>query len=195
MKKVAIFSTMALAVVSIARADLQVTLLPGQPTGSGPFLWNYDVVLEGGPTGAQIDDGDLFTIYDVGGITGTGNIVDSIPADWTISTQLLGINPPGLNPPDSPGILNVTLTFAGTNHTAVGANGSLDLGTVTITSADNFSFTGQEASISRLNPGDNPRLEQNSLTVPGSATPEPTTLLLLGGGLTAFGLLRWRRKA
>jgi len=28
---------------------------------------------------------------------------------------------------------------------------------------------------------------------PAAATPEPGTIVLLGGGLTAFGLVAWRR--
>ena len=96
--------------MSVARADLQVTLLPGQPVGTGPYLWSYDVVLEGGANGADIDNGDLFTIYDVGGIIGPGNVSDSLPADWIICVQPIGVTPPLVNPPDNPGILNVTLT-------------------------------------------------------------------------------------
>jgi hypothetical protein len=45
-----------------------------------------------------------------------------------------------------------------------------------------------------VGPGDVSREEENAITVPGSPTPEPTSFMLVGAGLTAFGLDRRRAR-
>jgi hypothetical protein len=139
-----------------------------------------------------LDSGDFFTIYDVGGISGASNA--SAPANWTITAQLTGIDPPTIVPPDNPAILNVTFHYTGPTIMTSGSNVDLAAGQFfVITSADNFSFTGFQASQSHTQPSNVEDSVSGSITVPGSAAPEPTTFLLLGAGLTAFGFIRRRR--
>jgi len=193
-RKLAILSVSILALSSLGSAAVLVTLNSGQPTGSGPFAWAYDAQLVAGTNGGELDSGDFFTIYDVGGITGASDV--SAPANWTITTQLLGIDPPNVAPPDDAGILNVTFTYTGTQILTSGSDVDLATGGTTffvITSADNFSFTGFQASQSHTQPAHVEDSVSSSITVPGNATPEPTTLLLVGAGLTAFGFIRRRR--
>jgi hypothetical protein len=192
-RKLSILSVSILALSSLGSAAVLVTLNSGQPTGSGPFLWAYDAQLVAGTNGGELDSGDFFTIYDVGGISGASNA--SAPANWTITAQLTGIDPPTIVPPDNPAILNVTFQYTGPQILASGSN--IDLATggtfFVISSADNFSFTGFQASQSHTQPSHVEDSVSSAITVPGSATPEPTTFLLVGAGLTAFGFVRRRR--
>ena len=192
MRKLAILPVSILALSSLSSAAVLVTLNSGQPTGSGPYSWAYDAQLVAGANGGELDAGDFFTIYDVGGISGASDA--SAPANWTITAQGLGINPPTIVPPDDPAILNITFHYTGPTIQTSGSNIDLAVGRFfVITSADNFSFTGFQASQSHTQPGDVEDSVAGSITVPGSATPEPTTFLLLGAGLTAFGFVRRRR--
>jgi hypothetical protein len=191
-RKLAILPVSILALSSLSSAAVLVTLNSGQPTGAGPFSWAYDAQLVAGTNGGELDSGDFFTIYDVGGITGASDV--SAPAHWTITTQLLGIDPPNVAPPDDPNILNVTFTYTGTQILTSGSDVDLATGAFfVIASADNFSFTGFQASQSHTQPSHVEDSVSSSITVPGNATPEPTTLLLVGAGLTAFGFVRRRR--
>jgi len=183
-----------LALSTMGSAAVLVTLNSGQPTGSGPFNWAYDAQLVAGTNGGELDAGDFFTIYDVGGISGPANA--SAPANWTITTQFHGIDPPTIVPPDDPGILNVTFHYNGPTIQTSGSNVDLAVGQFfVITSADNFSFTGFQASQSHTQPSSTEDSVSGAITVPGNATPEPTTFLLLGAGLAAFGFIRRRRSA
>jgi hypothetical protein len=116
----------------------------------------------------------------------------------SITTQLFGINPPTIVPPVPPndgGSLNVTFHYNGSTIQTSGSNIDLAFGGqfFVITSADNFSFTGFQASQSHTQPSHVEDSVSGAITVPGNGTPEPTTFVLLGSGLTAFGFIRRRR--
>ena len=101
---------------------------------------------------------------------------------------------PSVSPADNPAILNITFTYNGPTIRTSGSDVDLANGQFfVITSADNFSFTGFQASQSHTQPSDTEDSVSGAITVPGNATPEPTTFVLLGAGLIAFGFIRRRR--
>lgn len=103
MKKLAVFSLLALAMSGIASADIMLVLNSGPVVNGGNFNWTYTATLK---SGATLNTGDFFTIYDIGGFgVGTpiaGNVI--LPgANWSSSIQSLGTNG------DSGSINNVTI--------------------------------------------------------------------------------------
>lgn len=183
------------------------TLLPGEPTvttvSPGLFQWSYDIFLDGGTTGSQIKpdatNPPIFTFYDITGyVAGSEGVTPSAgTAKWTASEQLLGVTPIGISPfpPDDPNLLNVTITYTGTDTISVAANARQQVATLTFESRNNVIGTSnlQYAGHDFDHAG---TYQRNGGYIEGPAVPEPafyqlSALLGLGG----FGLLRLRRKA
>src|SRR5438045_6624511 len=114
MKKSAVFVVLALAMSSIASADIVLSLATGPVVNGGNFNWTYTATLASGST---LNPNDFFTIYDIGGfgpgVPIAGNVI--LPGSgWISSIQLLGTNGFGQAPVDSGSLYNVTYTFTGT---------------------------------------------------------------------------------
>src|SRR5437763_3212194 len=106
--------------VAIAAQSAQAGMIPTSvsvtPDGSD-FRWTYAVVVT---TDVKVNPGDYFTIYDFGGLAGTGagnspgpGISIVSPVGWSVGTAMVGPTPPGTNPADDPGIINLTFTYSG----------------------------------------------------------------------------------
>jgi hypothetical protein len=89
-----------------AQAHIIPAFVGATPSG-GNTVWTYSIDIT---SGQSVTTGDFFTIYDFGPfLAGTGNQ----PSGWTLTSSLLSTAPPQTNPPDDPGILNLTWTYTG----------------------------------------------------------------------------------
>jgi hypothetical protein len=163
------------ALTSLASADITPALGSVTPSGGGNFSWNYSIAVDSNEQ--LIAGSSYFTIYDPAGL-----ISASAPAGWTVSTALIGQTPPFNNPPDDPGLLNVTFSYT-TGPTITGPQPSI--GTFSVISSSNTAnpggfFSYQAGKISGGNDGGN-----GPLSVP--AVPEGSELGMFG--ITALGML------
>ena len=193
-----------------ADASIIPTLVSVTPVGDGTFTYTYNVDLaedqnafnDGATPGASTPAGvgapsttfkDYFTIYDFGGLVPASN---TQPAGWTLQTSLVGSTPDSTNPADDPTIVNLTWVRTGDPDIL----GPADLGnfsarsTIGLVGLDNYTSdaTRSQGATAGTAVGD-----IGSVNVPlgvPTAVPEPSTLLLLGGGMAGFGFLRRRRK-
>jgi hypothetical protein len=187
-KKLLILPALVLGMSAIGSAAIIVNFVSGPVAG----VWTWNASLE---LGSEVRTGDFFTIYDLGGFDDTS--AHSEQAGWVETAALTGVTPNLTNPFDDPATFNVTWTYVGTPTIPPGTN----IGNFTITSTATTSRLDSYA-VSSHAPTDtgNPGTQQNvgQTTVPGqavTATPEPSSVILFGGGLTAFGLWMRRRRA
>ena len=193
---IALAGVMAAAMAAQAQANILISLNGTTPNG-GNFIWSYEGNLQ---TGAETTENaapgpfaTFFTLYDIAGLI-PGS--ETMPADWTVSEQLLGINPDGLSPADSGTIMNITWTYVGTSQ----LTGPLDLGAFTFESTegnhDLFITYGQQDT--KDNPGqgddDTELVGLGSVIGPSAQSlPEPLTLSLFGAGLAGAAAYRRRK--
>jgi len=158
------------------------------PDANGNYTWTYNVVVT---SDVYVQPGDYFTIYDfAGAVSGS----TTAPADWVMTSDLLGRTPDKTGPLDDPGIENYTWTYTGT--TAI--FGQQTLGNFSLlTPFNRFAESDFTSSVYRQ---DNDHSEHTitTTTVPvasaGANTPEPATLVLAAAGLPIVGLIRRRRR-
>jgi hypothetical protein len=191
---------LALAAPS-ARAGMLATATV-DPFGAN-FQWTYHVSVQ---SGVHVQPGDYFTIYDFqGALPGSG----SAPAGWTLSVaNTTGILGSRTTPNDDPHIPNYTWTWTGSGNLASGWTGDFSvISKYQQSNSSDFSYVG----VSHRNDNNRPYQDVTSVDVPvpignpppppGGGTspppagaPEPATLVMLGCGLPALGLLRFRRR-
>lgn len=173
-----------------ASADIIPTLSGITPSGGGDFTWNYSATVTNDQT---LTTGNYFTIYDFSNIAPTTIVT---PANWSYTTQTIGVTPGLTNPPDSAAFFNITFTYNGPNAVA----GPQDLGTFSINTNTNQTMNGYFAAEARRSSGPNagsPIDNVGHLAVP---VPEMSALAPLAGfcGIGAIGLassfLRRRQK-
>jgi|GEM_PF-397520 len=87
---------------------VRVSVLPD----SGYYRFTYAIVL---PSDALLRPGDYFTIYDFDGLVPGSDRVGGTPyaSYWSFSSAGAGPVPPGVLPPEDPGIPNLTWTYHG----------------------------------------------------------------------------------
>jgi len=196
-----------LAIVGAGAANAQGITVSfiGPVTGApGDFSYNYQFFLQ---PQTKVQAGDVITFYDFNGLlTGGGHapsFVGSLGATYSITTPLLGIDPPGTAKlaGDDPTLPNVSLTYTGPTISNLG-NVSQGLGTVTIQSTNGPNVGGDftpYAASSTNTANNSPAGNQSFVTGPNTpvVTPEPGTwALLVGMGISGgvFARRRNRRK-
>jgi hypothetical protein len=166
------------------------------PTTTG-FTPGVSIVYSADLTSGEIQAGDGFTIFDIGGFTGFG----AIPAGWTSLATLSG--PATFGTPlgiDDPALMNVTFTYNGASLEM--GIGLLPLGSFTVLTTGTFTVTddwvsrdhllGQQGVIDgTLGPGDKGQIlvtRVGQITVPDGGS----SVLLLGAALCTMALFRRR---
>jgi len=171
----------SLLLVVNASANITPTLIAGSPTGSGPYTWSYDVVLD---SQQNLISGSQLCLADIFGLTGT----PTAPSGWTAVNQTASNCPidAGVGIPNN--AASVLYTYSGS--TVVGTNQSL--GTFTYQSLNGtegliaYGATAQKQSNSQ------PTANQGNVAGATSAVPEPTTTAMVGIGLGLMALARRR---
>ena len=204
MKRLSMLCLLALTISTVAMANIIPTNTSVTPLGAN-FTWNYNLAVafdqnvNSGtiPSSALVDPnnqapGGFVTIYDFDGYV-AGSCVS--PAGWTCLVQNIGFTPSDTIPTDSASIVNLTWLYT---------SGSPIVGPATVngfSAVSTFGLPEQTGFTSRGWRNQGPQAgtvtDNVGLTTGPTATPEPTTLALLGGGILAgaSGLKsRWNAK-
>ena len=171
---------------SPARAGLLPVSVSIHPEGPN-FRYSYGVVLT---TDSQLQTGDFFTIYDFAGFIDGSNMQ---PDGFSFSASPVGPTPGGLEPVDSPQLMNLTWTYMGPDVQI----GQLGLGNFMARSeygrtTDGF-FTAQTHR--EVDGQIDSNITSTSIPVPEAppVVPEPATLALILVGVPVLGAARYLR--
>jgi hypothetical protein len=194
-KKLAILGTVT--AVSTAMANTITPTLLG-------FVPGVEITYGANHTSGEMQAGDGFTIYDVGGFAG---VISAIPPGWISSVSATGSiydgdnSIPGsvlINAPDDPSLPNVTFTWTGA--TVQTTFGTTPVGTFVLATTGNELTTDTWASRDHeLNIGGVGGVateHADNILVPTFVNRVPdggATAMLLGAGVIGLGLVR--RKA
>ena len=172
-------------------AGIILTSATVQQTGDPTYEYIFTAELEKGLT---LFNGGFFTVYDLPGIPATA-LTSQPNISWGASIQLLGVTPPGVQPPDSSTIYNVTWQWNGSSPIAAPAGSNLPLGTFIIGSTVELPAPPEPTLyyVSFLNDGKTPPTVDTIKVT--AIIPEPTSvvLLFLGAGMIPLLSLRRRR--
>jgi hypothetical protein len=201
MKRFSLLCVLALTLCAVAMAN--IIPVSTSITGTGPFVWTYDLQLSPdqnvnsgtAPTinpvpHSNLTFGGFFTIFDFAGYV-SGSC--SGPAGWTCTAQNMGFTPDDVVTMDKPNIPNITWAYT-TGPTILGQPGGIDLGLFSAQSIFSnptlVSYSGRGIANSGPQVGtiaDNVGNTQG----PISAVPEPTSFGLCAIGI---GLICWRQR-
>jgi hypothetical protein len=196
MRRIVLSLALALGLSTVARADIMVTLNSGPVANFSNFNWTYTATLKSGST---LNNGDFFTIYDIGGFGPSVPILNPVilpSANWSALIQLVGINGFNQAPADAAGLYNVTFVFTGASSIIAASDTILGggAGGFGYTSSSSTAIAGAFSATSHATVGGLAQGNTSGVTVAGpSAVPEPTTSLLTGCGLLALSFLRRRK--
>jgi hypothetical protein len=205
--------TAALAALSVLGAGAanaqQISAIFNNVSGAaGNFVYSYTLNLG---ANTRTTAGDLFTFYDFDGfLTGGANSPTFTPdagnpGNYTITSQLLGLDPPGTAKlaGDDPGIQNVSLNYTGAPFVNA-TSGQKALGVVLIHSTNPINIAGDftaYAASATNNQNSAPAGNQSFVTGPNLKitgqinTPEPGTWAMLAGmGVSGLAVVRRRRR-
>ncbi|NJC08354.1 PEPxxWA-CTERM sorting domain-containing protein [Polymorphobacter fuscus] len=192
MKRVLV-SIAALLAATTAHASITPTLVGGPvDVGNGTYRYTYNALLA---SDQALETGSYFTLYDVGGFVGFGNL----GTGFSGTTQLLGLTPGNTIPNDSASMLNVSFIYSGPTFNFDGPTSERDLGNFEIFSTQLGTRFDDFTSEAMRNAGPTrgslvATIGTNAVTVPG-AVPEPAMWGMMIVGFGMVGLQMRGRKA
>jgi hypothetical protein len=175
----------------LALLPLQAATLTFTNTSNAGLTFNYTASVQ---NNQEIQSGNYFIIFDFAGlVSGTGP-----NADWSFSS----VSDVAAQP-DNPSIMDAIFTYTGSTP-IVGVPGGTQIGTFSLTSTFTAQTQGLFFSQATRSSGGNagePVIESASLLAvasdPSAANPvpEPSAMVLAGGGLLALTFVRAARRA
>lgn len=202
MKKLFLVGLLAVAAASASiTPDLMVTNGTTYCSGSpGNCTYTYDIILA---ENHSVETGDFFTIYDFNGFVSFPAVQ---PLGWTPSAAMTGMDPVDPAIPyagDDANVMNLTWQYAGPTLAAPGGGLTISgfQAVSTFTGVAPGRYGSQTHKPTGVTVGGMPSSSAGYVDVPGTGPggenpiPEPMSMALLGGGLAALGLLRFRKQS
>ena len=192
-------TTLAMAVAILAGTGMAASAASINGTlssvsGSGPYVWTYDAVLNGQ---SRIESGDYFFVADF-----EGYVVGSVfsPADWTGTVQNVSSCPTFQNcSSDLATVSNLLFTYGGATINNAIPQASVSLGQFGAQSIYDDEMVGfwsaQDTNdgLGAVNGTKQGNSQQIPVPVAAASVPEAGTLFMLGLGLIGAGLTVRRR--
>jgi hypothetical protein len=149
---------------------------------------NYNICCDS--PGTFLTTGDFITLYDAGEtpIDLAGDIANS--ALFSITTNLSDSSAPHQLINDDPAITNIRFTYIGTANLL-----DSNLGTFSLPDPSNGYRIVEEDGTAHISAGAAESTSSDLAPEVAAATPEPASILLFGGGLTALAICRHRKAA
>jgi len=161
--------------------------------GASAGTYTYNVTFTPG-TNEQLDTTGYVTLYDFVGLSSLAQVTGTALTAFPIATdtiQLLGVNGFGTAPPDSPTINNLTLNYKGATVTT-----TTNFGTIIISGGTLTPVSGAYSGTTTITLPSPPHPSGNvsSITVSGSAVPEPASIVMFSLGIGVLGVVRLRKR-
>ena len=191
----ALLSAAALMAGSAVKADI-IPLFNAATVVAGGCEFSYNVNIA---DGSRVNTGDYFTIYDFNGLASGSEFA---PIDWSISEQLTGITPAGVDPSafsgDSAGVMNITFTYIGIPTlfgpiAPVSGTGAFGAVSATCITSGLGTYASHAHKSNPGSPDDNTVQANGGFTVTPAAVPETSSLMLLVPGLVPLSIMLRRR--